>query len=169
LLEVRRTTRLRKGERERLFGWDADVFGSRVLDVKWQPPRWRFLVYADGELVSHAGALLETVRVGETPTTVGGIGGLVTVPQAQRRGYARIAMEAALAFLSGTRRVHFALIFCRDALVPYYGRLGFVRPSGPVLIDRPSGRRPCPLAALVRPLRELPWPPGTIEISGPLW
>src|SRR5262245_22785298 len=76
--------------RRTLYGWSDDVYGLGEFDKSdWQ---WRtfptgFLLTVDGEPASYFRALRHTCRVDGRSVDIGGIGGLVTRPEYQRRGY----------------------------------------------------------------------------------
>ena len=87
--EIRQTEALTDEEEQLLFGWGEDIFGVAALKLSWRPKDLHFLLYADGEPVSHVGVLKHAVSVNGEPATVGGVGGVVTVPGAQKKGLAR--------------------------------------------------------------------------------
>ena len=51
------------------------------------PPVWVVLVKSAGCVVSHAGVLQRVVLVGDQGVHVGGIGGVMTLPEWRRRGW----------------------------------------------------------------------------------
>jgi hypothetical protein len=82
--EIRQTTALTNEEKQQLFGWGEDIFGVVPLSLSWRPKDFHFLWYSDGKPISHVGVLKHVISVDNEPVTVGGIGGVVTVPSAQR-------------------------------------------------------------------------------------
>ena len=94
--------------------------------------------------VSHAGVLQHHGRANGRQALIGGIGGVVTVPAAQRRGYAGQLLRHAAAFLRDEWKVDFALLFCIDQRVRFYQRLEWAEVPGEVLIDQRHGKVPCP-------------------------
>ena len=86
---IRQAEVLTDEEKQLLFGWGENIFGIAALKLSWRPKDLHFLLYADGEPVSHVGVLKHTVSVNGEPATVGGVGGVVTVPGAQKKGLAR--------------------------------------------------------------------------------
>ena len=88
-IEIKRSGTLSDAQWQKLFGWGEDIFGANDLGLKWRPKDLHFLLFENGEeLVSHVGVLKHTISVGGNPVTVGGVGGVVTVAEAQGKGYA---------------------------------------------------------------------------------
>lgn len=167
---IRRVRRLLPPQRKLLFGWGPDVFSSRELALEWDSDAdWRFLAYQDGALVGHLALLERTVLCGEREVRVSGLGGLITLPHARGRGVASSLMDAFLDFSLEETTAEFILLFCLDALVPFYEKLGYREVSTPVAIRQPSGPLRCPIRIFHRPLRGTPWPEGTVDIRGLPW
>ena len=78
--EIRQTEALTDEEKQLLFGWGENIFGVAALKLSWRPKDLHFLLCADGEPVTHVGVVKHTVSVNGEPATVGGVGGVVTVP-----------------------------------------------------------------------------------------
>lgn len=156
-------------EYRHLHEWGADVFGTAHLDLAFRPKDHHFLLYDDGRLASHVGVLKHTVSADGRDLQVGGVGGVVTVPASQRRGFARTLMVRAAEWFAGQGDVEAGLLFCLPRMVDYYARLGWRLVEGPVGIDQPGGRIVSPLHVMVLPcghvlgevraveLRSLPW------------
>jgi aminoglycoside 2'-N-acetyltransferase I len=134
------------------------------------PPVWAVLVKSEGRVVSHAGILPRVVLVDGQRVPVGGIGGVLTLPQWQRRGCATATLTTAGAFIGGMLGMEFGLLLCPVALVPFYRKRGWQAEEGPVVCDQPQG--PVALSqsvAMVLPLRSTAWPKGTIDLCGAPW
>ena len=108
-------------------------------------------MYSDGEPVSHVGVLKHVVVSGE-PATVGEVGGVVTVPEAQKKGFARQLMRHAAKFLEQDWEVDAGLLFCLPKLLAYYEALGWQGVETSVLIEQPNGKIVSPLRVMVLPL-----------------
>src|SRR6266850_1603936 len=122
--EIRQAELLTEVEKQKLFGWGDDIFGASSLNLQWRPKDTHFLLYVDGTPVSHVGVLKHVVSVDEEPVMVGGVGGVVTVPEQQRRGHARELMQRATRLLEEWR-VDAGLLFCVERRVPYYESQGW--------------------------------------------
>jgi hypothetical protein len=92
-----------------------------------------------GRVVSFVGMLVRAGSHDGAPRRIGGIGSVSTHPTAQRRGHATAALRLAMESLREDQRVDFSLLLCRDALLPFYGRLGWTRFPGELRVDQPGG------------------------------
>jgi hypothetical protein len=68
---IRQTEALTDEEEQQLFGWGENIFDVAALKLSWRPKDLHFLLYADGEPVSHVGVLKHVVSVNGEPATVG--------------------------------------------------------------------------------------------------
>jgi GNAT superfamily N-acetyltransferase len=147
-IEIRQVRELPPEERRRLWGWSDDIFGTRNLNLTYRAPdpetvRFILCVGSHGP-VSHAAVLKHHARVNGRSALIGGLGGVLTIPEFQRRGHAALLVRHATTFLRHEWKVDFGLLFCIARMVPYYERLGWRKVTCEVLIDQPSGKVPCP-------------------------
>ena len=156
-------------ERRQLFDWGEDIFGMADVGLQWRPKDRHLFVEVDSRVVSHVGLLQHAVRVGDDPVKVGGVGGVVTVPDQQGRGYARHAMRHAASLMCEEWGLDFGLLFCREPLVPFYQGLGWQRVKDPVEVEQPSGRVVFPLAVMVLPCKGQDWPAGPVDLDSLPW
>lgn len=168
-MEVRLVTNLSEAEKQQLFEWAPDVFGAEDLNLQWRPKDWHFLIYENDQLVSHVGIVKHIVTVGEQQITVGGIGGVVTVPAAQGNGYASKALQEATKFMREELMVEFGMLFCLARMIPFYERFGWQEVQEPVIIDQPSEKIPSPLVVMVLPCQSQTWPAGTVKLGSLPW
>lgn len=167
--EIRHTETLTDEERRRLFGWGEDPFDTAQLNLSWRPKDLHLVLLSEGNLVCHAGLLKHGILVDGEPTIVGGVGSVVTVPEAQKRGFARRLMQYTASFLEREWKVEAGLLFCLPKMVAYYEALGWRRVESPVLIERPDGKRASPVPVMVLPFGGKAWPPGSIELQSLPW
>lgn len=167
--ETRLAPALTEDERRRLYEWGPDVFGTAEHGLVWRPASWHVLVAEAGELVAHAGFLSHRVEVAERPVAVGGLGGVVVLPEAQGKGYARVAVEAAVRAMTYAFAPEFSLLFCTERRVPLYEHLGWQLLEEPVLVEQPAGEQICPTRTMVLPLRDHPWPAGPVRLGSLPW
>jgi len=87
------------------------------------------------------------------------------------RGYASAAIRLATAALNDDHhRVEFSLLVCRDHLLPFYSRFGWLDFTGRLFVEQPAGRveftidRPIVLAGRRPAPRD-----GTIDLNGAPW
>nr|AIA13509.1 Acetyltransferase (GNAT) domain protein [uncultured bacterium] len=165
--EIRQTNSLTLAERAQLFEWGVNIFGVQNEALTWRHKDVHFILSVDGEDVSHVGVLKHEVSVAGERIPVGGVGGVVTIPTAQRRGYARELMSHVAQFFAGWE-VDAGLLFCLQKRVPYYGSQGWELVHDEVVIQQPDGNINSPLEVMVLPLRRS-WPQGTIELNSLPW
>ncbi len=136
----------------------------------WARPQWSLLVWEDDQLVSRVGLLKrEIISNGETKS-IGGVGGVMTHPHRQGRGYASKGMREAARWFSEELKVAYALLFCRPQLVEYYGRLAWKPFQGQVFVEQPSGKIEFSAnGAMVLDVKESAPLSGTLDLNGLPW
>ena len=165
--EIRQAESLTEIERQLLFDWGDDIFGASSLNLRWRPKDVHFLSYVDGSPVSHVGLVKHVVSVGGAPVTVGGVGGVVTVPEAQKQGHAHELMQHASRFLEKWK-VDAGLLFCFKRMVSFYEALGWRLVEEPVMIEQPGGEILSPLEVMVLTFGR-PWPAGEVKLNSFPW
>ena len=133
-------------------------------------PELRVLVQADPEgVVSHVGVQRREVTWNGRKMRAGGIGGVLTRADFRRRGYASIALNAAIQTLKDEGSTDFALLFCEPHDVPFYTGRGWKPFDGEVFCEQPQGRvRFEATAPYVYHLKRAP-PTGVIDLCGLPW
>ena len=167
--EIRQTEALTDEETAQLFGWGENIFGEEPHKLSWRPKDLHFVMYSDGRPVSYVGILKDSVFVNGEPVAVGGVGGVVTVPEEQQKGCARRLMQHAGRFLESEWKVDAGFLFCLSRLMPYYGRLGWQEVQYPVLIEQPGGEIVSPMRVMTLPFGGRDWPAGNIELRSLPW
>jgi GNAT superfamily N-acetyltransferase len=168
-VELRIANVLTDDEHRQLFGWGEDIFGMANQGLHWRPKDHHVFVEVGGRAVSHVGLLRHTVKVGGAPVEVGGIGGVVTMPDMQGRGHARQALRYASSLMCREWGLNFGLLFCREALTPFYRELGWRRVEEPVMIEQPSGRIGSPVVVMVLSCGDQGWPAGVVDLGSFPW
>jgi GNAT superfamily N-acetyltransferase len=157
-------------DRRVLFEWGKNIFGVEDALLQWRPKDTHFIFEADGRVASHVGVLKHTVSAGGVPVVVGGVGGVVTVPEMQGRGLARRAMRHAAAFMCEELGVEFGLLFCLDRLKELYESLGWRPVPERIEIEQAAGPIEAPFNMMVLPCggaRE--WPRGAVKLNSLPW
>lgn len=154
-----------------LFEWGQNIFGVQDALLQWRPKDFHFIVEVGGRAAAHVGVLKHTVSAGGTPVVVGGVGGVVTVPEMQGKGLARRGMRHAAAFMCEELGVEFGLLFCLDRLVGFYESLGWRVVPERTEIEQPSGPIPAPFNVMVLPCGDAgrAWPAGEIKLNSLPW
>lgn len=153
----------------RLQGGEPDPFGMSHLELSFAPKEWHLWLRRDGRLVAHVGVLERTVAVAGDPVDVAGVGGVLTHPKHRGEGAATSGLRAAHAFIRGNRGLDLALLLCRPALVPFYGRLGWARVNARVTFAQPEGSTTSPLPLMAAELGVRTWPEGPVDLRGLPW
>ena len=168
-VEIRYAEALTEEERQALFFWGKDIFGLEDRDYRWRPKDYHFITEEDGRPLSHVGIIKTVVSVGGRQVTVGGIGGVVTVPEAQGRHLVHAGMRQAAEFICRELGADFGMLFCLPRLEPFYARQGWQTLSDEVEIDQPAGKIVWPYHVQVKPCGERVWPAGRVEVGGLPW
>jgi aminoglycoside 2'-N-acetyltransferase I len=132
------------------------------------------LVQAEGEgVVCHVGIFRREVTWNGRKLRAGGIGGVVTREDRQRRGYASIALNAAIQTLKDEGSTDFALLFCEPHLAPFYVERGWKAFDGEIYAEQPQGgvRKRVRFDAIAPYLYDLRRAPrqGVIDLCGLPW
>ena len=156
---------LQRGEmRIHPFALPADTYS-------WSPQTWSVLVKTDRRVVAHVGVSYRVIVVGDLRVPVGGVGGVMTLPEWRGRGYARAALDMATAFVGTQLWARFALVICPRGDTDFYAHLGWRVAEGPIWCEQPDG--PVRLdgeVALFMPCQgDVEWPRGPIHVGGTPW
>ena len=168
-VEIRFKEELSEAERQSLFGWGENIFGVEDANFRWRPKDFHFVTEEDGRAVSHVGVLKTQVKAGGRALTVGGVGGVVTVPEAQGRRLVHEAMRQAASFICHELGAEFGMLFCLPRLAPFYARQGWLPVEDEVEIEQPAGKVVWPYHVMVLPCGESTWPAGRVEVGGLPW
>ncbi|MFN8466789.1 MAG: GNAT family N-acetyltransferase [Caldilineaceae bacterium] len=136
---------------------------------EWAGPSHRVLIWdGNGRLVTHAGLLVRRALANEQPVRVGGIGGVMTLPEMRRQGLAAIAVASGVEFFRQLGDVDFALLVCKPHLLAYYGRLGWRKFSGRLLVRQWGKTEDFTFnEVMTYPIQYAP--EGVIDLLGPPW
>ena len=100
---------------------------------------------------------------------IGGIGGVSTREDCRGRGYASLALNAAIQTMRDHEAVRFAMLFCEPHNVAFYQARGWHPFNGEVYAEQPEGRiRFEAMAPFVFDFTRAPRD-GTIDLCGLPW
>lgn len=167
-MHFHRCLSLSEHEKDELLGWGKDIFNSEALELIWRPKSEQLVLYEGENPVSTCGLLRQQVELCTASLEVGGIGGVVTRPDFRGRGYAGKLLEEALRIFCDEWLLDAGMLFCRDALIPFYRERGWQVLEAPVSILQPIGTITCPTPVMVHPFHT-PWPSGPIHIDSLPW
>jgi aminoglycoside 2'-N-acetyltransferase I len=152
------------------------VFGREIVEklpwdhIVWAHADLRVLIDApEGGLACHVGITFRTIDWNGHDIHVGGIGGVMTREDCRRRGYASIALDAAIQTMRANDAVRFALLFCEPHNVAFYRARDWHAFEGEVYCEQPDGRiRFEAMAPFVFDIRRAPRQ-GVIDLKGLPW
>lgn len=146
--------------------WAGTVFAT---------PDLRVLVQAEPDgVICHVGIHWRDATWNGRKVRLGGIGGVLTHEDFRRRGYASIALNAALQTLRDEGAIDFALLFCEPHNASFFAARGWKPFDGEVYANQPAGRvrfdatSPQTLAPYVHDIKRGPLR-GTIDLCGLPW
>jgi aminoglycoside 2'-N-acetyltransferase I len=168
-IEIRITESYSSTDRLDLAGGESDPAQTASYNLTWQPKTLHVFVVEDGVTVSHAGIVERTVTVGGDLVLVFGIGGVLTRPDCRGKGFGQMAVQRAEEHARRHENVNFGLLFCRDAVRPWYERLGWSPIAEPVWIDQPEETIQAPLAVMAKCFGRERWPAGTVRLGCLPW
>jgi len=140
-------------------------------DIVFAHADLRVLVQSEPEgLVCHVGIFRREVKWNGQKMRAGGIGGVATREDFRRRGYASIALDAAIQTLKDEGSTDFAMLFCEPHNAPFYAGRGWKPFDGEIYAEQPDkGRVPfTAIAPYVYKIRQAPLR-GTIDLCGLPW
>ena len=175
-VEVRADACLSDRERAAIARRRAEIdYGMPAWGYAYAPKEWRAVAWVGGdagdtgEVAGHAGIVRRTVRAGRVQVAVGGISGVWTPAEYRGHGFGAAVVRAAGTFIRDELGADFGLLLCREAVAPFYERLGWGRVPGPVVFDQPAGRVTWGMLCMVLPCRRSDWPPGEVDLCGLPW
>ena len=168
-----------------LNGDESWPLAKPLFDAVWPPDvvarlPWAGIVFAHAELrvliqaepdevVCHVGLYRREVTWNGRKIRAGGIGGVLTRADSRGRGYASMALDAAIRTLRDEGATDFALLFCEPHNAPFYVNRGWKPFDGEIYAEQPGGRvRFEAIAPYVYSLKRAPLK-GTIDLCGLPW
>jgi predicted acetyltransferase len=94
-----------------------------------------------GEALSHVGIYRRDIIWNGRKVPAAGVGGVLTRADARRRGYASIALHAAVQTLKDEGSAAFALLFCEPHNAPFYMARGWKPFDGEIHAEQPHQGR----------------------------
>jgi len=152
------------------------VFGQEIVEklpwghIKWAHADLRALIDApEGGLACHVGIYFRTIDWNGNKIHVGGIGGVMTREDCRGRGYASLALAAAIDTIRANESARFAMLFCEEHNFAFYRARGWEPFEGEIWCEQPDGRiRFDVTAPFVFDIRRAPRQ-GRIDLCGLPW
>ena len=168
-IKIKRASDLSSEEQRQVDERLLSLFGQAFTAQVWAPVDWRVLVWVDGCIASQVEILDRTVTAGARHLRVGGISGVVTLPEYRRRGLSTAALQAASCFLRDALHISFGLLITGEWMIPFYARLGWQPVAGPTVYDQPDCMIVSDGVTMILSLNGDPWPGGPIDLCGLPW
>ena len=139
--------------------------------VKWANADLRVVIETDdGAPACHIGIFFRTATWNGQKVHIGGIGGVATRADCRRRGYASIALDAAVHTMRDHDTAQFALLFCEPRMGKFYQSRGWHAFTGAVYAEQPEGRiRFEVMAPMVLDLKRRAPTLGQLDLCGLPW
>jgi GNAT superfamily N-acetyltransferase len=147
------------------------AFGNSPFGhIRWANPDLRVLAETPNEgIVCHVGLYFRLATHNGVKMHIGGIGGVATHPDARRRGYASVALDASIRSMRDRQDVQFVLLVCEPHNEAFYAARGWHPFEGEVFCEQAEGR--VPFTAMKPYVFDLKRAPrrGTIDLCGLPW
>jgi GNAT superfamily N-acetyltransferase len=148
---------------------DEDPSRTHGYNLSWRPTETHIFVSAEGRKMCHVGLVRQTIAISGVSFDVAGAGGVLVRSGVRGRGYGRVAMTAAEEFASREMKVDFMLLFCREAVRPWYDALGWRKVLGATWAEQPNGSIVLPLDSMWKSLSGARWPDGDVYLHSRPW
>ena len=139
-IQIKETNQITDEQYQRLFCWDEDPFNSPSKDLKWRKKEYSILVYNNNDLMSHIGLLNHSINLPNETLIIGGVGSVITIPEAQGQGYATAGLKYSVDYIKEKYKADFGILVCNQELVPFYEKLGWKLLPPPIYFDQPEGK-----------------------------
>jgi aminoglycoside 2'-N-acetyltransferase I len=150
--------------------WPREAADKPWRHIQWANADLRVLIDApEGGLACHVGIYFRTIVWNGHNIHIGGIGGVMTREDCRRRGYATLALDAAIQTIKANEAARFALLVCEEKNFSFYRQRGWHAFDGELYCEQPSGRIKFELMApFVFDIKPAPRK-GVIDLKGLPW
>ena len=136
---------------------------------KWADPSWMILGRLEGELVSQLCLLKREILVRDHKIEVGGVGGVATHPDWQRKGFSKQLMSFAETIIRKELSSTFALLLCDGMPCSIYRKAGWRDIANYIIYHENDVSYPLETNVMVFETSDLPFPEGEIDLCGLPW
>lgn len=164
-IRVQRVAELSAARRLAIRLWLHRAHGWRE---PWASFDWYVTAEAAGRRVGVACVVKREGQVGGAPARLCLLGGVYTVPELRGHGIGSAVVGRATRLMAEDVgcQCQYGVLICRDALVPFYERLGWRRVPNEMAFERFGEPGVIQGSIMVRELTGRRLPPGTIDVRG---
>jgi predicted acetyltransferase len=151
--------------------WGERFFGSLPMTTKYSwtganETRFNVFICKNDEIVSRLRIISRKAQIDGEDVPFGGIGGVMTTPAQQRKGFATLALREGERLIFQVLNARLGILLCLPELVPFYKRFGWRKVECPVMFEQPNGMVVWPESAMFLPKTGENWTPRTINLCG---
>ena len=139
-----------------------------VKETTWAEPDWTCLLYINQHLASFYHIVNRKVLFDKKAIQIIGIHNLITTKLYRGKGYAKYLLKESQSFWRDNLEASHALLFCADALIPFYSQLQWKLCMCPVYFSQSAERRIWPSNTMIYNLSN-DLLPMEIDICGLPW
>ena len=146
------------------------LINTPMHGIEWAHAERRVLLYVDNAIRAVAGIYERQILRDGQPIHVAGIGGVMTEPEFQGKGYGKQVMLYLMELLRAENRCAFGLLFCEDHNVAFYSKLGWTMFEGEMLVEQHGKTGPFAFRnVMLLPLIEPTTLDGKLDLCGLPW
>ncbi len=149
--------------------------GTDDSGIEWTSAgEYMVLVWQGEQVAAAAGIIPRTILVDGASVYVGGIGSVLTLPQLRGQGLGKALVRGAYDYLCETLGCDTGMLFCLDALVPFYASMGWQLLDRPLTYQQSDGSHTLRKNNtgdhyMVLPCGDYAFPDGDVDIQGKVW
>ena len=117
----------------------VDETGTADDGTIYAPGKYRVLVWHADEWSGIVEILPRDIQVGQQMVSVGGVGGVMVLPQKRSLGLGKQLMRRTIAVICGQLALPVGMLFCDTYMLPYYHALGWREQHAPLDLSAGGG------------------------------
>lgn len=140
-----------------------------VRETDWATPDLTFMAMDGGHVAAYYNLVDRVVRIDGTPVRVAGLNNLVTMPAHRGRGVASALLRDTQPRWFDELGAECGMLLCADALLPFYGRLGWRKVPGAVMYAQPDETRTWSANCMLLDPKAKQPNANTVDLNGLPW